>query len=204
MLQIHYHNPNGVTFNDSAGFIVTSTPTLRKYDAASLTLSHMLDSLALPPQKQAVNVSVFLPSNCTQDFPADGLKVFAAMQHTHESGTALKVQHFRGEQELPLLDGNQYYDFNFQQMVGFSPSAYPILHKGDSLQLTCTYSTMDRKNVTKGGLATTDEMCIEFLWSLPPPHAHLTLLHSVAPPHLLSAALPLFPGTTRLSTAQRR
>ena len=165
MLQIHYHNPHGVTFNDSAGFVITTTPTLRKYDAASLTLSHDLSSLKLAPHINAVNVSVYLPADCTQDFPADGLTVFAGMQHTHETGVALHLQHFRGKEELPLVDGNEHYDFAFQQMVAFSADRYPIFRKGDAFQLTCTYTTKDRSNVTKGGLATTDEMCIEFLWS---------------------------------------
>ena len=58
------------------------------------------------------------------------------------------------------MRGNEHYDFAFQQMVGFSPDRYLVLRRGDALQLTCSYDTRDRSNVTVGGLATTDEMCI--------------------------------------------
>ena len=168
MIQVHYHNPNGMTFNDSAGFVLTSTPTLRKYDAGAFALHHDLDSLAIPPQQSAFNLSVYTPSECLVDLPPTGLNVFASMLHTHITGVSVQTQHFRGGVEQPFLDQNKYYDFNFQQVVPLGRgTSFPRLMSGDQLKLTCTYNTMSRQRVTLGGIATTDEMCIDYLWYWP-------------------------------------
>ena len=159
MLQIHYHNPRGVTFNDSAGFILTSTPMLRKFDAGTIVVHHELSTLSIPARSPAHNISVYTPPECLKGVPSSGLKVFGSMLHTHESGIRVRTQHYRGGQELAPLDSNMHYDFNFQQVVSFDPEAYPVLMAGDSLKLTCTYNTLDRPNATRGGISTKDEMC---------------------------------------------
>jgi len=41
--------------------------------------------------------------------------VFAVMLHTHLIGSALRVRHFRGDEELLLLAKDEHYDFNFQE-----------------------------------------------------------------------------------------
>ena len=158
MLQIHYHNPHGVTFNDSAGFILTSTPTLRKYDAGTIVVHHELSTLSIPPRQPAYNVSIYTPPDCFKGVPADGLKVFGSMLHTHETGVRVRTEHYRGGQQQPPIDANEHYDFNFQQVVSFDQEAYPVIRQGDSLKLTCTYNTVDRPNATKGGISTKDEM----------------------------------------------
>ena len=38
------------------------------------------------------------------------------MLHTHFAGSALRVRHFRHEKELPLIQGDDNYDFNFQEV----------------------------------------------------------------------------------------
>ena len=62
------------------------------------------------------------------------------------------------------------YDFNFQQVVTFSSDSYPVLKKGDSLKLNCRYNTMNKVNNTVGGIATTDEMCMDYIVSLSSTH----------------------------------
>ena len=57
---------------------------------------------------------------------------------------------------------------SFQQVVPLGRwTNYPRIHSGDQLKLTCTYNTMSRKRITQGGIATTDEMCIDYLWYYP-------------------------------------
>ena len=166
MMQIHYHNPQGVTFNDSAGFVLTITPTLRKYNAAGIALHYDLETLAIPPKESAYDLALYTPSHCLTDLPATGVNVFASMLHTHVTGVSVRTQHFRQGVELPPLDSNEHYDFNFQQVVPLgTPGNYPKLMSGDNLKLTCTYNTMDRTSVTRGGIATTDEMCINYLYT---------------------------------------
>ena len=171
MLQIHYHNPHGVTFNDSAGFHLTTTTTLRKYDAGTIVVHHDLATLSIPAKQSNYNVSIYTPPQCFNNIPAEGLKVFGSMLHTHETGVAVRTQHFRGGQEMPNIDSNPHYDFNFQQVVSIDPDRYPILKAGDSLKLTCTYNTLDRTAATKGGISTKDEMCMDYLWYYPAKYA---------------------------------
>ena len=164
MLQIHYHNPNGLTFNDSAGFALHLTHQLRKYDAGTFYLHQWPNptNINIPPQQQSYEIGVYCPDECL-GFPAEGVNVFASMLHTHEAGVALWTEHFRGGVQLPNIDSNMAYDFNFQQVITMSPNAYPVLKKGDNLKLTCRYNTMGRTANTTGGIATTDEMCMDYL-----------------------------------------
>ena len=162
MLQIHYHNPNHLTFNDSAGFTLHFTNQLRKYDAGTFYLHQNLGSINIPPKQAGYEIGVYCPDSCT-NFPAEGVKVFASMLHTHESGVALWTEQFRDGTQLANIDENMAYDFNFQQVVTFSPDAYPVLKKGDNLKLTCRYNTMKRTENTTGGIATTDEMCMDYI-----------------------------------------
>lgn len=62
-----------------------------------------------------------------------------------------------------LQDNN--YDFNYQQSR-FLTQEVKIL-PGDSLITECTYSTTNRTKPTLGGYATTEEMCLAFIFYYP-------------------------------------
>ena len=162
MLQIHYHNPDHLSFNDSAGFALHFTNQLRKYDAGTFYLHQNLPSINIPPKQAGYEIGVYCPDSCTQ-FPEEGVKVFASMLHTHETGVALWTEQYRNGVQLSNVDENYGYDFAYQQVVTFAPDAYPVLKKGDNLKLTCRYNTLMRKQNTTGGIATTDEMCMDYL-----------------------------------------
>ena len=166
MLQIHYHNPNRLTFNDSAGFSLHLTKQLRQYDAGTFYIQQELSSINIPAKQSAFDIGVYCPDSCL-NFPAAGVNVFASMLHTHETGVAVWTEHFRNGTQLPDIDFNPSYDFNFQQVTTFSPSSYSVLQKGDSLKLNCRYNTMSRTRNTVGGISTTDEMCMDYIWHYP-------------------------------------
>ena len=43
------------------------------------------------------------------------IRVFGALLHTHLTGVAVRVRHFRGGHELPPIVADEHYDFNFQE-----------------------------------------------------------------------------------------
>lgn len=49
----------------------------------------------------------------------------------------------------------------------YTQQIYINLFQGDSLITTCTYNTMDRENITLGGFAISDEMCVNYIHYYP-------------------------------------
>ena len=45
----------------------------------------------------------------------NGIKIFSLFLHTHVVGVALRVRHYRNGVELPLIDEDTHYDFNYQE-----------------------------------------------------------------------------------------
>ena len=43
------------------------------------------------------------------------IKVFADLLHTHLAGIGLRLRHFRDGVELPYVDSDMNYDFNYQE-----------------------------------------------------------------------------------------
>ena len=49
------------------------------------------------------------------------IKVYAGFLHTHLLGTGVRVHHYRNGQELPYIDSDMNYDFNYQESRFISP-----------------------------------------------------------------------------------
>ena len=77
------------------------------------------------------------------------------------------MRHLRNGVEMPTILADEHYDFNFQ--VSRRPSQETVILPGDELMVECEYSTIDRSKTTFGGLETTDEMCLVFLFVYPRP-----------------------------------
>ena len=167
MIQIHYHNPIPRRVNDSAGFILTTTTQPPKHEAIALAWEYELHSLAIPPRQQHHEISIYVPSACFEGLDDTGVNVFASLLHTHDAGVGLRVQHIRGGVEQAPIDHNPAFDFNYQQVSSLSSDSYPVLKRDSEVILSCWYNTMQRANVTTGGIATTNEMCLQFLWVYP-------------------------------------
>ena len=45
----------------------------------------------------------------------EGIKLFAVMLHTHLAGYSVRLRHFRNGVELPSIDQDDSYDFNYQE-----------------------------------------------------------------------------------------
>jgi hypothetical protein len=97
------------------------------------------------------------------------LNIFASGLHAHNAATSLRARHIDIDgNEYPYIDVNWNYDFNYQQSNMLNEGI--IFNYGDSIILECYYQTMDKSNWTYGGEATTDEMCMMFLYVYPKPY----------------------------------
>ncbi|KOX68655.1 Tyramine beta-hydroxylase [Melipona quadrifasciata] len=168
MLEVHYNNPELQDGNvDSSGIRFIVTKSLRKYDAGVIELGlEYTDKMAIPPQQEAFILSGHCIQECTGvGLPQQGIHVFASQLHTHLTGIKVVTRHIRDGEELPLLNYDNHYSTHFQE-IRLLPKPIIIL-PGDSLITSCTYNTMDRKNVTLGGFAISDEMCVNYIHYYP-------------------------------------
>ncbi|KAM8846133.1 DBH-like monooxygenase protein 2 homolog [Synchiropus picturatus] len=91
------------------------------------------------------------------------LNVIGVMLHTHLAGRKVRVGHFGDKDQL--LAVNENYDFEVQESVLLGE--HKKIKPGDDIVVECTYNTEDRKNVTRMGFSTSDEMCLAFLLYYP-------------------------------------
>ncbi|XP_023242130.1 DBH-like monooxygenase protein 1 homolog [Centruroides sculpturatus] len=117
LLQIHYDNPEfarGIV--DSSGLRISYTPKLRQYDGSMLTVGSLwYPCVFVPPnQKEFIISGHGHPSCLRQGIPPEGIKIFSSLLHSHLIAKKITVRHFRNNEELPPLDVDKYYDFNYQ------------------------------------------------------------------------------------------
>ncbi|XP_062515119.1 DBH-like monooxygenase protein 1 homolog [Corticium candelabrum] len=172
MMETHYNNEGKrADYVDSSGIRIFYTPTKRQYDGAVLQFGHRVNPgypLFLPPGRDNIITETLCPAACTQaGFPSDGVSVFGTMLHSHTVGKGIWIEHSRNGVQLPDIDSNYNYDFNFQDVV-LLRNEVKIL-PGDDVQVFCNYDTTGRSKVTLGGEGTLDEMCLGFLLVYPRP-----------------------------------
>ena len=98
----------------------------------------------------------YCTSDCTSyGLPTGGVTVFASFLHSHDIATALNLRHIRNGIELPPIDYNWAFDFDYQQTTAIDNI---VIMPGDDIILECYYNSMNRDSMTYGGIATTDEM----------------------------------------------
>ncbi|XP_001602880.1 tyramine beta-hydroxylase [Nasonia vitripennis] len=168
MLEVHYNNPELLAGNvDSSGIRFIFTKSLRKYDAGVIELGlEYTDKMAIPPGQEAFLLSGHCISECTGvGLPQSGIKIFGSQLHTHLTGRGVVTRHIRNGEELPMLNYDNHYSTHFQE-IRLLPQPVTVL-PGDSLITTCTYETLDRENVTLGGFAISDEMCVNYIHYYP-------------------------------------
>ncbi|CAG0896875.1 unnamed protein product [Darwinula stevensoni] len=164
MMEMHYDNPELVSgVQDDSGVTIYYTDVLRPLEMATMEVGSAVDPSQITPARQSLfyNIGHCSPS-CTQaTLPTEGIHVFAGILHSHLIGRQMRVRLFRNGQEMPWLQNDDNYDFNFQQMRVFRE---PItLYPGDHLVM----GKFPLDSVTIGGFKTTEEMCLAFLQYYP-------------------------------------
>uniref|UniRef100_A0A673IL13 Monooxygenase, DBH-like 1, like n=1 Tax=Sinocyclocheilus rhinocerous TaxID=307959 RepID=A0A673IL13_9TELE len=85
--------------------------------------------------------------------------------YTSRSLQVNAVVYFRGGKQIDFLAVDENYDFEYQDVMNLGKTKTVKL--GDKLLVECTYNTENRSTLTWGGLSTSDEMCLAFLFYYP-------------------------------------
>jgi len=171
-IQIHYDNPTLISgLVDSSGFSIFYTNQLRQFDAGILQLGDPNILLFKQPIKEKdgsgySHLTLTNPArDCTGKWEVDEVTVFERFMHMHKAGERMVTRQYR-DGELVRTDFCDYYDFF--QSGGFSPRSTAAgfkIKKGDTFDVECFYYSNDK--MIRFGLASDDEMCIDFLYYYP-------------------------------------
>ncbi|XP_035789242.1 tyramine beta-hydroxylase-like [Anopheles albimanus] len=167
-LEVHFNNPELVAGRlDSSGMRLNVVATLRPHDAAIMELGlEYTDKMAIPPGQVAFPLTGYCIAECTRAaLPADGIVVFGSQLHTHLRGVRVLTRHFRGPNELPNLNRDDFFSHHYQEIrqLRYKPRVLP----GDALVTTCYYDTRGYETVTLGGFSISDEMCVNYIHYYP-------------------------------------
>ncbi|CAG2182593.1 unnamed protein product, partial [Oppiella nova] len=168
MLEIHYNNPElRSDWVDSSGIRLYYTDRLRRHDIGILEIGlEYSDKNSIPPHQRSFPLSGYCTAECTRaSLPPYGITIIASQLHTHLTGARVWTQHLRGGVELPEVNRDNHYSPHFQEIrkLKRKVNVFP----GDVLINTCDYNTGARDNMTLGGHAISDEMCVNYLHYYP-------------------------------------
>ena len=168
MLEVHYNNPGlraGVV--DSSGIRFVVTPKLRRHDAGILELGLTYnDHMAVPPLQPAFPLTGVCSAQCTSvGLPGGGIRLFGSQLHTHGAGRQVQTVLVRAGGGGEVVNRDPHYSSHFQE-IRILPRQVDVA-PGDALLTTCTYSTLDRSNVTLGGFSFAEEMCVNYVHYYP-------------------------------------
>ncbi|CAD7700089.1 unnamed protein product, partial [Ostreobium quekettii] len=181
-LEIHYDNPLGKQGQrDSSGVRIHLTPDLRKDEVGILWSGTIVNVGLLPPKTDAIYSSSICQLSINETAAPGGVQVFGYMPHIHLTGRRIWtdrlvvksqggpssgsfVTDLSDLEKVDELSRDDAYDFNLQRFSRMAPTP---LRDGDFLATTCIFNTMDRVEITSGGLGSYDEMCIGFYYYYP-------------------------------------
>ncbi|GLV45599.1 Tyramine beta hydroxylase [Carabus blaptoides fortunei] len=168
MLEVHYNNPQERSdWVDSSGVQFHITSHLRAMDAGVIELGlEYTDKMAIPPGQEQFSLTGFCVTECTAvSIPKDGITVFGSQLHTHLTGVRVFTRHIRNGIELTEMNRDDHYSTHFQEIRKLKKRV--TILPGDALLTTCDYNTVSRDNITLGGFAISDEMCVNYIHYFP-------------------------------------
>jgi len=167
ILETHYNNPlllSGVV--DQSGVDLKLTDKLRQHEVGVFIMGDVFTSGSpIPALTPDYSVEGECVSQCTS-FWSHEVNVFASLLHMHSFGSAIyTVLTKRGENSTEQMTTNriEFWDYGMQQ---YTPVDF-VIHPGDSLNTVCHYNTMTSAKPVIFGPASSDEMCLDFLWYYP-------------------------------------
>lgn len=159
-IQVHYTNPNGVSGElDSSGIRVYYDTVPTTHLAGVLQLGDaFIRASPLPANTASVHLELSCPSQCT-NLLTQSVNIFGSFLHMHGHGTMIYSTITSGTTGVTSsVNRVEFYDYGFQQISPVNVQ----LNAGDRLNTHCIYSTSGDTTAVDFGLATTQEMCIEF------------------------------------------
>jgi hypothetical protein len=162
VMQVHYNNPLQQAFSDDDGIDVIVTPELRPNDAGIFSQGDIA-TLSIPPGQTAYEHVARCGSAQTASLLDHEIHVFSSFLHMHEIGAAISSELFRDDALVGPIAVDDPYDFNQQKFLPSDISIQP----GDEIATRCVYDSSDRTSTTPGGVASEEEMCINFMMYYP-------------------------------------
>lgn len=167
-LQTHYDNPagSGTGKLDSSGLRVYVKQGTLPAACGVLQLGDPGVALASTSDRQSIAAGIqswefVCPETTTSALNNVVLNVFGSFLHMHAVGRQIYTKLYRGGQEIEF-SRNDYYDWKFENTVDLSAKALTI-QANDRLETTCVYDS----DGVNWGLASNDEMCMEFVYYYP-------------------------------------
>jgi hypothetical protein len=152
VVQVHYENLGHVAHHeDTSGFDLCSTETLRPYDADMLVFGTELFSIPAHGK---------LDTTCTYDIGPElaSRTVVAALPHMHRMGGRISTTVVSaGEQKD--LGSRVPYSYDYQSWTEFAPGV--ALMAGDHVETRCAWDNPSGQDVHFGE-SVNDEMCSSF------------------------------------------
>lgn len=173
IVQTHYDNPeglSGVTDNSSVLLHFADNST-RTHDTGTLSVGDALIVLQNEPVESGRNYTFTCPAECTSQMVQPNITIFSSMLHAHLTGLRLFTNLYRNGSFVRTIEASAYWSNEHQRNTLLEPTT--TLLPGDELRVTCEYD-VGKVNATDGappvfGLATTEEMCMSFLFVYPRP-----------------------------------
>ncbi|CAB3253214.1 unnamed protein product [Arctia plantaginis] len=167
MLEVHYDNQALHNVLDNSGIRIHYTSALRQHDAALLGAGIGVSALhVIPPkQKQYRTVGICSPECTNETLPEEGVNIVSVLLHAHGTARKISLKHVRGEQELPRISEENFYDSHYQQSR-IVPRGRKFM-RGDTLITECTYDSTSRDKPILGGYSAKQEMCLSFILYYP-------------------------------------
>ncbi|KAH0622308.1 hypothetical protein JD844_024498 [Phrynosoma platyrhinos] len=167
---------------DNSGLRLFYTPDLRRYDAGVIEAGLWVSLFHnIPPGMPEFTSEGHCTQECLKEAldaeKPSGIHVFAVLLHAHLAGRAIRMRHFRNGDEQQLLAYDDEFDFNFQEFQ-YLKEERTIL-PGDNLVTECHYSTLDRQQMTWGGLSTRNEMTWPFIIKSPKQYKNLSFMDAM-------------------------
>lgn len=165
-LEIHYNNPqldDGRV--DSSGVKFFYTSKKRQYDLGIFETGDPLMGLIGTPVNSNGGLSEHTfdcGSSCSSSFLNQSVTVVTESLHMHMSGVRMSNSHVRNGEVIRRAEA-QFWDFDQQGSLTVVQQPFTIA-PGDSFRTSCIYNT---KNDEQFGLASSQEMCIAFLFYYP-------------------------------------
>lgn len=164
ILEMHLDNSKGDPDTvDASGINLYYTPTLRPMDMGVLPLGVIYQQMKIPPGQDAYTLSSVCPDLCTKQMRG-AVTIHGSLLHMHTNGFAMRTRIIRNGKEVEPI-AQRHYDSRFQAMV--IEDGRQTIEPGDTIVTECTWNTVGKNQTVRGGLATSEEMCFNFLngWS---------------------------------------
>ncbi|XP_052261346.1 DBH-like monooxygenase protein 1 [Dreissena polymorpha] len=157
--------PDGtaVTIPDSSGLRVTYTTSAVQQQAGVLELGKVISAgwrEFIPDGEAAFTTNAFCSPRCMNwGFSPEksAINIFGVILKGNDVARDIKLRHFRGSNELPWIAVDTTFS-NFFQAPRLLKNSVSV-EATDTLSVQCTYNTMDRQGITRGGFSRVEEVC---------------------------------------------